>query len=153
MKRHTLRMLLTAVLLVMVLGCTSVVFGDTLAGGKVLTGGSGTTTATGRSTTANGSTGASSGSIYTGTQTTASTGKANSGTGYNYSPSATTASTGTRVQTGYLEDAMPFMIVMGMGIFLLLAFSHLQLNQTRYGKSEKYAKELKDFRRACSIDR
>ena len=153
MKRHTLRMLLTAVLLILVLGCTSVVYGDTLAGGKVLTGNTKPSTAAGTSKTTTSGTGASSGSIYTGTQSSAGTGYVSSGTGYNYSPSATTATTGTRVQTGYLEDAMPFMIVMGMGIFLLLAFSHLQLNQTRYGKSEKYAKELKDFRRACSIDR
>ena len=145
-------MLLTAVLLVMVLACTSVAYGDTLAGGKVLTGNTARQNVT--PGTAKTTTGASSGSIYSGTQSSATTGtgSVSSGTGYNYTPSATTTSTGTRVQTGYLEDAMPFMIVMGMGIFLLLAFSHLQLNQTRYGKSEKYAKELKDFRRACSID-
>lgn len=152
MKRHSIRMLLTAVLLVMALGSTALVYGDTLAGGKVLTNPSKPTTTTAAASNSTTGTGATGGS-----PTSASPGYVTSGTGTAtgaaYRPSATTASTGTMVQTGYLEDAMPFMIVMGMGIFLLLAFSHLQLNQTRYGKSEKYAKELKDFRRACRVDR
>ena len=148
MRKHTFRMLLTAILLVMTLGCSTAVYGITIAGGKAETGVSKTTVpATTKTTTG----------TTTGTKTT--------GTGYvlggNTSASdpstaasyPTTMKTGTRVQTGYLDDAMPFLIVMGFGVFALLLFSHMQLNQTRYGKSEKYAKELKDFRKACSIER
>ena len=160
MRKHTFRTLLTAFLLVLALGSMTAVYGVTIAGGKVETNtGKTTTTTTGRTS---GTTSGSTSSVRTsgtGTQSSLGTGyvlSGNSGASSTWTgapaAAATTIRTGTTVQTGYLDDAMPFLIVMGMGVFALLAFSHLQLNQTRYGKSEKYARELKDFRKACSID-
>ena len=145
MRKHTLRMMVTAVLLVMVLGCTTVVYGVTIAGGNAERNTS-TASTTGTRTTTSGTT-------TTGTRRTSGTlagGTTTTGTGPGTATSAYTTRTNTAVRTGYLDDAMPFLLVMGIGVFMLLAFSHLQLNQTRYGKSEKYAKELKDFHRACS---
>lgn len=148
MRKHTLRMMVTAVLLVMVLGCTTAVYGVTIAGGNVERN---TSTGTGSAvgTTTSGGT-----TTYSTTRRTTGTGTALAGgttaPAAGTATSAYTTRTNTAVRTGYLDDVMPFLIVMGIGVFMLLAFSHMQLNQTRYGKSEKYAKELKDFRRACS---
>ena len=158
MRKHTVGMLVTAVLLVMMLGCTSV-YGVTIAGGKVETNTSkatttGTTTGTSSTTGTTTVTGGTTSSAYTtgATGTTGTTGTVLAGgdASATTGTSAYTTRTNNPVPTGYVDDAMPFLIVMGIGIFMLLAFSHMQLNQTRYGKSEKYVKELKDFRKACS---
>ena len=58
---------------------------------------------------------------------------------------------GTTVQTGVVEKIMPFLIGIGMAFAAMMMFAHLQMNQVRYGKSEKYYKELLDFLCACKL--
>ena len=54
-----------------------------------------------------------------------------------------------QVQTGVIDKVIPFLIGIGCAFGALILFFHLQMNQVRYGKSEKYYKELLDFICAC----
>ncbi|MBR2562942.1 MAG: hypothetical protein IKE31_12475 [Eubacterium sp.] len=62
---------------------------------------------------------------------------------------ATTSKVRATVQTGVMDRLYPFLIGIGAAFAVFAFFFHLQMNQVRYGKSEKYYKELLDFICAC----
>ena len=134
MKKNVMKLLLVlAACFTLVLGATAVFADSSLD----LVGNGTTTTASGKTPTS--------------TKATTTTGTTTAG-----DPSRTTTTTGTttRAQSvktsgSYMEAAVPFLFVLAGGLALMLAFSHLKLNQVRYGKDEKYANEMKDFRKAC----
>ena len=88
------------------------------------------------------------------TQTPTTTTTSTSGSPAKTTPVVTNTATvnkvgSTQIQTGVIDKIIPFMIGIGCAFIVLLVFFHLQMNQVRYGKSEKYYKELLDFICAC----
>ncbi len=61
----------------------------------------------------------------------------------------TTKRVNAQVQTGVMDKIMPFALVIGAAMLVFWVFFHFQMNQVRYGKSEKYYKELLDFKVMC----
>ncbi len=142
---------------IFIFGCTTTVFGANDIVGRATGNGSSSSSRT-RSSSSSATT------TYTGT---GSTTRVNSGTETTgYMPSAVTTSTYTKgaavnvptttrvnsqVQTGVMERILPFVLVISASILVFWLFFHLQMNQVRYGKSEKYYKELLDFKVMCKI--
>ena len=159
-KKNVARMLLVFVMVLAMFGSTMSVYA---AGSLDLVGnGTGTsssvTTTTPKPTTS--TTSGTSSSSSSKTQTSTSTGSVTAGTSNastatqsntQTTQTQTTASTTTAqvVQTGNLEKSIPFAAAMAAAILMIMLFVHLQLNQTRIGKSEKYYKEMEDFRFMC----
>ena len=142
---------------IFIFGCTSTVFGATDLVGRATGNGSSRTT---RTSTSNGTT--SSTRTYNGTGSTTTVANGTETTGYMPSAVATTTYTKgaavtvpttsrvtTQVQTGVMDKVLPFAVVIGAAILVFWVFFHLQMNQVRYGKSEKYYKELLDFKVMC----
>ncbi len=143
---------------VFIFGCTTTVFGANDLVGRATGNGSSTST-TSRTTTRN-----SSSTTYTGSGSTTKVSAGTETTGY--MPSAVATSTYTKgaavaaptttrvssaVQTGVMDKILPFVIVISAAVLVFWLFFHLQMNQVRYGKSEKYYKELLDFKVMCKI--
>ena len=142
---------------IFIFGCTSTVFGATDLVGRAT--GNGSSTSTTRSTT----TGTTSTTrTYNGTGSTTTVANGTETTGYMPSTVATTTRTkgaavtvpttsrvSTQVQTGVMDKILPFVIVISSAVLVFWLFFHLQMNQVRYGKSEKYYKELLDFKVMC----
>ena len=142
---------------IFIFGCTTTVFGANDLVGRATGNGSSTSTTTRTSTRTS-----SAGTTYTGS---GSTTKVSAGTETtSYMPSAVATSTYTKgaavsaptttrvksaVQTGVMDKIFPFVIVISAAVLVFWFFFHLQMNQVRYGKSEKYYKELLDFICAC----
>ena len=154
-KKNVAKMLLVFVMVLAMFGSTVTVFA---AGSLDLVG-----NGTGTSTTVTGGSQSTSTSTTSGSQTTTSTTTTTSGsvtagtsttpsTTTTTTPSTTTATTTTTapvVQTGNMEKSIPFAAAMAAAVLMVVLFVHLQLNQTRIGKSEKYYKEMEDFRFMC----
>ena len=146
-KKNVAKMLLVFVMVLAMFGSTVTVFA---AGSLDLVG-----NGTGTSTTVTGGSQSTSTSTTSGSQTTTSTTTTTSGSvtaGTSTTPSTTTATTTTTapvVQTGNMEKSIPFAAAMAAAVLMVVLFVHLQLNQTRIGKSEKYYKEMEDFRFMC----
>ena len=90
----------------------------------------------------------------TGTTSTTTTTTTTSGSPAKTTPVVTNTATvskvgSAQVQTGVIDKVIPFLIGIGCAFASLILFFHLQMNQVRYGKSEKYYKELLDFICAC----
>ena len=144
---------------IFIFGCTSTVFGATDLVGRATGNGSSTSTTT-RTTTSSGT--SSSTRTYNGTGSTTTVANGTETTGYMPATVATTTYTKgaavtvpttsrvtTQVQTGVMDKILPFAIVIGAAVLVFWVFFHLQMNQVRYGKSEKYYKELLDFKVMC----
>ena len=149
---------------IFIFGCTTTVFAANDLVGRA------TGNSSSSSTTTNRSSGTSTGrtTTYNGTGSTTAVTKGTETTSYmpanvattTYTkgaavtaPASTTAPRTTRVssqvQTGVMEKILPFAIVIGAAMMVFWLFFHLQMNQVRYGKSEKYYKELLDFKVMC----
>ena len=139
---------------IFIFGCTSTVFGaNDLVGSATGNGSSATTrttstrtTGTGTATrtyTGSGSTSTVSNGAVQGAATTTYT----KGAAATADPSTTRVR--TAVQTGVADKIMPFALVISAAVLVFWFFFHLQMNQMRYGKSEKYYKELLDFKVMC----
>lgn len=142
---------------IFIFGCTSTVFGATDLVGRATGNGSSRTTRTSTTNTTSSST-----RTYNGTGSTTTVANGTETTGYMPSAVATTTYTKgaavtvpttsrvtTQVQTGVMDKVLPFAVVIGAAILVFWVFFHLQMNQVRYGKSEKYYKELLDFKVMC----
>ena len=64
---------------------------------------------------------------------------------------ASVSKVGSQVPTGVTEKLMPILAVILAAVGAFWIFFHFQMNQVRYGKSEKYYKELLDFKVSCRI--
>ncbi|MCF0146549.1 MAG: hypothetical protein HUJ73_08180 [Eubacterium sp.] len=123
-RTRLIKLLAVVVAVVFLFGCQMTVFAagtSDLVGGGTKGGVSSTTTKT---------------QTYNGTTTTNKT-------------TATTSKVTTKVNTGVMDKMIPFIAVMSAAFVAFAAFFHLKMNQIRYGKSEKYHKELLDFKCAC----
>ena len=155
--RHITRLVTILCAAIFIFGCTSTVFGATDLVGRATGNGSSTSTTT-RTTT--GTTGTT--RTYNGTGSTTTVANGTETTGYMPSTVATTTNTKgaavtvpttsrvrTQVQTGVMDKILPFVLVISAAVMVFWIFFHFQMNQVRYGKSEKYYKELLDFKVMC----
>ena len=135
---------------VFLLGCSTSVFAATDLVGRGTTGGTASTATTVTDSTATGTTATA---AATTAATTTGTTPVTRGTYVNGSdPSAaTTSRVSSQVNTGVMEKIYPFLIAIAAAFVVFMVFFHLQMNQVRYGKSEKYHKELLDFICACRL--
>lgn len=156
--KRIVRLVTVLLAAIFVFGCTTTVFGATDLVGRGTAGGINTAN---RPAVTNTNTPQQTGAVTTPTvtqQTTPSTPTGQYAVQGNEAPSsknpqltnqATTSQVKTTVQTGVMEKIYPFLIVIGAAFVAFWMFFHLQMNQVRYGKSEKYYKELLDFICAC----
>ena len=49
------------------------------------------------------------------------------------------------VSTGVMEQIYPFLVMLCINLALFALFVHLRLNQSRYGRSQAYYREIDDF--------
>ena len=49
------------------------------------------------------------------------------------------------VPTGMMSQLYPFITMLSVNFLLVALFMHLRLNQTRYGRSQVYYREMEDF--------
>ncbi len=49
------------------------------------------------------------------------------------------------VNTGMIDQLYPFITMLALNFVLFALFVHLRLNQSRYGRSQAYYKEIDDF--------
>ncbi len=145
MKRrsHFVKLVTVLCAAIFILGCTTTVFAATDLVGRGTRGSSSNTVTT---------TTSSSSSRTSASRTTGNT-ATNAATTYPVTKGNTvkTSVVSTAVQTGVMEHIYPFMIGIGAAFAIFAVFFHLQMNQVRYGKSEKYYKELLDFICACKL--
>ena len=152
--RHFTRLVTILCTAIFIFGCTSTVFGATDLVGRA--------TGNGTSTTSRTTTGTTTPKTYNGSQSTTKVTNGTETTGYMPATVATTTYTKgaavtvpttsrvtKQVQTGVMDKILPFVIVISAAVLVFWLFFHLQMNQVRYGKSEKYYKELLDFKVMC----
>ena len=133
---------------IFIFGCSTSVFAanDLVGRGTGRQTTTGTTTRTG-TTTYNGS------GSTTGTRTVAQTSgtQSNIATGTYAKGDPGVRRVNSQVQTGVMDKVVPFLSIICAAIAVFWVFFHFQMNQVRYGKSEKYYKELLDFKVSCRL--
>ena len=143
---------------IFIFGCTTTVFGANDIVGRATGNGSSSSSRTTRTSSSS-----SSSATYNGSGSTTKVTNGAETTGYVSSVATSTQTKGaavtvptttrvnSQVQTGVMERILPFVLVISASLLVFWLFFHLQMNQVRYGKSEKYYKELLDFKVMCKI--
>ena len=144
--------------LVTVLCAAIFVFGSqmTVFAATSIVGGQGTKTGTATASASTSSTSSTSSAAQSAVQKANTSSNTNNGTtaaatGSTASTTQTASRVTTAVQTGVMEHIYPFLLGIAAAFAVFAFFFHLQMNQVRYGKSEKYYKELLDFICACKL--
>ena len=147
--RHISKVVTILFAAVFIFACTSTVFGAT----DLVGGGTGNPVSNSTSTSTRTSTNSSTTYNGTGSTSTVSNGAVSGVTTTTNTKGAVATPTTTRVAsqpaTGVFEKILPFLLVICAAVMVFWVFFHFQMNQVRYGKSEKYYKEMLDFHVMC----